>query len=97
VTASVLTEALLGVGVLITVLASVAAVVVRTVVDRLHFLTVITSVAAPLVGVALAIQNGWGFTTAQILLTVVLLAVTGPVLGAATGRLYHRTEQGAGR
>jgi multicomponent Na+:H+ antiporter subunit G len=97
VTASVLAEALLGVGVLLTVLASLAAVLVRTVVDRLHFLTVITSVAAPLVGLALAIQNGLGFTTGQILLIVVLLAVTGPVLSAATGRLYHRTEQGSGR
>ena len=38
-------------------------------------------------GLALAISNGWGLTTALILLIVSLLAVTGPVLQAATGRV----------
>ncbi|MDT7752214.1 MAG: hypothetical protein QOD96_5876, partial [Pseudonocardiales bacterium] len=44
----------------------------------------------PLVGASLAIENGWGTTTGQILFVVLLLAVTGPVLGAATGRLARR-------
>jgi hypothetical protein len=40
-----------------------------------------------LIGAGLAVANGWGLTTATVLLTVMLLAVTGPVLGAAMARL----------
>lgn len=61
--------------------------------DRVHYLTPITSVGAPLVCLGLCVQQGWGLTTGQILLTGALLFATGPVLGAATGRLVA-TEQG---
>jgi multicomponent Na+:H+ antiporter subunit G len=86
-------ELLLGAGVLVTVASSVAALLVRSLYDRLHFLTPVTSLAGPLVGAALAIENGWGTTTGQILFVVLLLAVTGPVLGAATGRLARRIAE----
>jgi multicomponent Na+:H+ antiporter subunit G len=82
---------LLAAGVVLAVAASVAAVLAPGVLDRVHFLTVITSMAAPLVAGALAIANGWGLTTGQIVLTVGLLAVTGPVLGAAIGGLARVT------
>ena len=90
-------ELLLGTGVLVAVSVSVAAVLARSLYDRMHFLTPITSLAGPLVGAALSVENGWGTTTGQILLIVLLLAVTGPVLGAATGRLARRAgEPGSG-
>ena len=59
---------------------------------RLHYVTPITSLAGPLVGVGLAIENGWGLTSGQILLVVGLLAVSGPVAGAATGRLFAQSD-----
>jgi multicomponent Na+:H+ antiporter subunit G len=80
-------DVLLGAGILVAVASAFAGLVVRDVLDRLHFLTPVTSLAAPLVGAALAIGNGWSLATALILLTVVLLAVSGPVLESATGRL----------
>jgi multisubunit Na+/H+ antiporter MnhG subunit len=83
----VVSTALLAVGILVAVAAAVGALVVRDVLDRMHFLTPITSLAAPLVGASLAVANGWGATTAQILVTVILLAVAGPVLESATGRM----------
>jgi multicomponent Na+:H+ antiporter subunit G len=90
-------DLMLGASVLVTVAASVAALLVRSVYDRMHFLTPITSLAGPLLGAALAIANGWGTTTGQILFIVLLLAVTGPVLGAATGRLARLSgESGSG-
>ncbi|MDT7568875.1 MAG: multicomponent Na+:H+ antiporter subunit [Pseudonocardiales bacterium] len=88
--AGFVSELLLGAGVLVAVASSVAALLVRSLYDRLHFLTPVTSLAGPLVGASLAIENGWGTTTGQILFVVLLLAVTGPVLGAATGRLARR-------
>jgi multicomponent Na+:H+ antiporter subunit G len=85
-TGQVVSDVLLAVGVLVAVAAAVGALAVRDVLDRLHFLTPVTSLAAPLVGASLAVANGWGATTAQILLAVFLLAVAGPVLESATGR-----------
>jgi multisubunit Na+/H+ antiporter MnhG subunit len=78
---------LLAAGVLVVVASAVGALTRADVLDRVHFLTPVTSLGAPLVGAALAVANGWTATTGQILLTVLLLAVTGPVLGSATARL----------
>lgn len=79
--------ALLAAGATVVVIASVEAALSRSSYSRLHFLTPISSAGAPLIGLALAIANGWGLTTALILLVVALLALTGPVLQAATGRV----------
>lgn len=87
---------LLGVGLLVAVASAVVAVAVRDVRVRLHLLTPVTSVTGPLVGLALAVQNGWSAATAQILVVVALLAVTGPVLQSATGRLLTAEDGGAG-
>lgn len=92
---------LLGAGVLVAVVSSLGALWMPSVRDRMHFLTPVTSLAGPLVGAALAVANGWGTTTGQILLVVVLLAVTGPVLQIATGRLVGQrgestSERGEG-
>jgi multicomponent Na+:H+ antiporter subunit G len=83
---------LLGLSVAIVALSVLGALRMGTVFARLHFVTPITSLAAPLFGLALAIENGWGLTAATILLTVFVLAATGPVIQAATGRLAAEHE-----
>lgn len=83
---------LLGAGVLVAVASAIGALVMRDALDRLHFLSAVTSLAAPLLGGAMAVENGWGLTTAGILFTVFLLALSGPVLESATGRLVARRQ-----
>jgi len=87
-----LIHVLLFTGVAVAVLACLGALAVGDFYTRLHFITPVTSLAAPLIGLALAIDNGWGLTTAQILFVVFLLAVTGPQLEAATGRVAAQRE-----
>lgn len=83
---------LLYTGVAVTVLSCVGALCVGNVYTRLHFLSPITSLAAPLIGLALAIDIGWGLTTGEILFIVFLLAITGPQLEAAAGRVAAQSE-----
>lgn len=79
-------------GLTVVVLAPLAALTFRRFFSRLHFITPITSVGAPLIVAALGIQNGWGLATGLEILIVGLLALTGPVLEAATGRLAAQRE-----
>jgi multicomponent Na+:H+ antiporter subunit G len=83
---------LTGAGALVAVLAALAALRPRTVYPRLHYLTVVTSLAGPLVGLGVALVNGIGLTTATVALITVLQAVCGPILGAATGRLNAQRD-----
>jgi Na+/H+ antiporter subunit len=72
----------------ITVFTSVLALVTRGgFFVRLHLLTPVTSLAAPLIGGGLVLENGIGFAAAQIALIVLALAVANPALQAATARL----------
>ncbi|HET8598960.1 MAG TPA: monovalent cation/H(+) antiporter subunit G [Segeticoccus sp.] len=84
--------ALLAAGLLVALTSSVAAFGLRGTRNRLHVLTPVTSVAGPLIGIALAIENGWTLTTAEILIVVLILAVTGPVMAMATGRADAQRE-----
>lgn len=88
----VIADVLLGLGTLVAILASLAALRSRSVYRRLHYLTVLTSVAGPLVGVSLLVSDGLGLTGASVLLITVLLAITGPILSAATGRLNAQRD-----
>jgi multicomponent Na+:H+ antiporter subunit G len=85
-------DVLLALGVGLVVLASLAALRSRSVFRRLHYLTVVTSLAGPLVAVAVLVADGFGLTALSVVLILVLLAVTGPVLSAATGRLNAQRE-----
>lgn len=76
-----------GAGVLVTVAASVAMLLLRGALDRLHLITLATTLGVPLVGLGLALQNGWTMTTATIVLICALVTASGPVLTAATGRV----------
>lgn len=88
----VVARVLLFAGVGVVVLSSLSAVWLRGVFVRLHFLSPVTSVGAPLIGIALAVENGWGLTTGLVLLVVALVALTGPVVEVATGRLMAQRE-----
>lgn len=81
-----------GLGVLVVVLAAVGSLRVSRAEDRLHFVTPATSAAAPLVGLGLGLQNGWSLTTAQIVLTCILLMITGPVLTSAALKVAAERE-----
>jgi multisubunit Na+/H+ antiporter MnhG subunit len=83
---------LLAAGSLVVVASSIAAVLVRDFYRRLHWLTPVTSIGGPLIGLALAVTNGWSLTTAVVLLTVALLGITGPVLTAAVGRVAAQRD-----
>ena len=84
--------AFLAAGVAVVVLSVLRAVVARGVLNRLHFLSPITSLAGPLIGLALSIDSGWNLVTAEILFIVALLAGSGPVLAAATARVAAQRE-----
>jgi multicomponent Na+:H+ antiporter subunit G len=86
--------ALSGLGVGVTVLSCVGAVLMRSsVFDRMHFVTPVTSVACPLVAIGLCVEEGWGLTAALLLFIAGLLFVVGPVLEAAMGRLVGQIEE----
>lgn len=85
--------AITALGTAVTIAACIGAVLMRTsVFDRMHFVTPITSLGCPLVAIGLSIEQGWGLTTASILLVAGLLFMAGPPLEAATGRLLGQLE-----
>jgi multicomponent Na+:H+ antiporter subunit G len=88
----VVVDVLVGAGTVVAVFASLAALRGRSVFRRLHYVTLLTSVASPLIGIGVVVANGFGLAGATVLAIVVLLAVTGPVLSAATGRLNAQRE-----
>jgi len=79
-------------GTAVIVAASVGAAVARDTFHRLHLVTPITSVGGPLLGVGFAVQNGWGLTTASILLPTFMLFFTSPLLSAAIARMAAQLE-----
>ncbi|HEX3546095.1 MAG TPA: monovalent cation/H(+) antiporter subunit G [Mycobacterium sp.] len=83
---------LVGAGCTAVVLSMLAALLSSTVYDRLHLLTIVTTVATPLVGVGSAIGQGWSAADGMVLAIVVIVAVTGPVVGAATARATGARE-----
>ena len=93
----VVVDVLVGLGTLVAVLACLAALRSRSLYRRLHYVTILTSVASPLIGVGAIVADGFGLAGASVLLVVVVLAFTGPVLSAATGRLNAHRDGVVGR
>ena len=83
---------LVAAGCAVVVVSTVAALFLSPVFDRLHALTAATTVGAPLVGLSVAVGQGWSIATALVILTVVIVAVTGPVVAAATARMAAQRE-----
>lgn len=84
---------LLGLAALTVVLSAAGLLRTSDPVARLHFLTPVTSVAAPLVGVAYWVDEGMGLATGLVLLVVGLLALSGPPLGTAIARSTAEEQQ----
>ncbi|WP_433604412.1 monovalent cation/H(+) antiporter subunit G [Prescottella agglutinans] len=59
---------------------------------RLHLLTVCTSLGAPLLAIALILDQGLSAASGTIALTVALLVGTGPAAGAAIARMTAHRE-----
>ncbi|GLY42949.1 hypothetical protein Amsp01_089720 [Amycolatopsis sp. NBRC 101858] len=62
----------------------------RDLLTRLHLLSPVTTLGAPLIGAGLVLVNGVHLGSGAIVVTVVLLALTGPILQTATARLEAR-------
>ncbi|WP_409463973.1 cation:proton antiporter [Amycolatopsis sp. GA6-003] len=81
-------------GVFVVLASAVGLLRAKDLLTRLHLLTPATTLGTPLVGAGLVLVNGVHLGSGAILATVVLLAVTGPILQSATARLEarHRGE-----
>lgn len=89
---AVAVDVLLAAGLLVVVLSVVGAVVLRTTYAKLHYLTPVTTVAAPLLGASLVVDTGWGITAGLDILIVGLLMVGGPVLEVSIGRVEAQQD-----
>lgn len=83
---------LLGLAALIVVLCGLGLVAAPRGLPRLHFLTPVTSIAAPLTGVAYIVGQGVSLSSGLVLLIAALVAVSGPPLSAAIGRATANAE-----
>ena len=89
----VVVAVLVALGVLIVVWSAIRAVIAREDLERLHMLAPVTSVGVPVLGLGVALQAGWTWTTGTVALIVVLLAVTGPPLTGAIAHMVDAREQ----
>jgi multicomponent Na+:H+ antiporter subunit G len=86
-------DVLLAVSLLIIVLAMVGAVTFRTTFGKLHFVTPVTTVGAPLFCAALVLDSTWSIATGLEILITALVMVSGPILEAAIGRAAAQQRQ----
>jgi multisubunit Na+/H+ antiporter MnhG subunit len=83
---------LLGLAAVVVILSGIGLLGAQDTLPRLHFVTPVTCVAAPLTGVAYTVDQGWGIAAGLVMLIVTLTAVTGPPLGAAVARAAAHEE-----
>lgn len=83
----VVVDVLLATSLAVVVLSVLGAVVLRTTLAMVHYVTPLTSVAVPLFVAALVVNTGWGITAGLDILIGVLVVSSGPVLGMAIGRV----------
>lgn len=85
--------ALVGLGCGVAVLACLGVVVVRgDVFVRLHYVTPVTSLAAPLVAIGLCIESGQPWVISELLVIALLLGVSGAILESATARTAAQNQ-----
>lgn len=84
---------LLGLSALTVVLSAAGLARAPDVVARLHFLTPVTSIAAPLVAVAYLVDRGVNLDSGLVVVIVGLLALTGPPLGSAIARATAEEQE----
>lgn len=84
-----------GTGVAVVVLAAVSAAVVPGVLTRLHLLTVVTSLGVPVAAIGVAVLDGGGLAGGMTLAAAAILALSGPAVSGAIGRVVVQREGGA--
>jgi multisubunit Na+/H+ antiporter MnhG subunit len=95
VTARAITvDVLLCLAAAIVLASSLGLLVMRGVYRKLHYVTPVALVAPVIVGVAVGVQSGLSIITAQTWLTLLLIAIAGPVLAHATIRAARIREKG---
>lgn len=85
--------AVLVAGCVVIVVAGTGAVLARDIYTRLHFLSPVTSLGAPCVGISAMLADGVNLATASIVLTILLLMLSGPALAAATARAAAQRDE----
>ncbi|MDI5969208.1 monovalent cation/H(+) antiporter subunit G [Streptomyces sp. SL13] len=83
---------LLTAGTAVVLLSALALVVLPRPYGRLHALSPASSLGAPLIALALAVQTGPGRAAVKLLAIAVVLAVGGPVTTMALGRATAQHE-----
>jgi multisubunit Na+/H+ antiporter MnhG subunit len=87
-------QILLWAGIALMVFASFGTVVIRPVEDRLHPSMVLSTIAAPLVVVALLLDRGASLPVPKLLLVLALLVLTGSAATVALARAGVRRNRG---
>lgn len=88
-------DALLGAAVVVAALSVLGIQVMRTAMQRLHYIGPLTMVSPLLIGVAVAIaRNGYAGAGFKALFIAVVLAVFGPVLAHQTARTVEGRGEG---
>src|SRR5690242_3030041 len=90
---TIVTLVLLALAALTVVLSAAGLLLTADPIARLHFLTPVTSIAAPLVGAAYVVDEGMGLSAGLALLVVGLLVLSGPPLGTAIGRATAEEQE----
>jgi multicomponent Na+:H+ antiporter subunit G len=85
-------QVLLFVGVAVIVISSWSALWLRGPLVRLHYLSPVTTLGAPLIGVSVLLASGWSLTTGLVLLIVFLLCASGPAMTIALARVIAQRE-----
>lgn len=87
---------LLTIGCLLTLLWCAAMLIVRTGYDRLHYLSPVVYVAAPVITAAVIVAEGWSSASLKAALIWLLLALVNPAVTYAGGKalfLRHTREE----
>lgn len=91
-----ITAVVVSLGILVVIACAIRAATARDDLVRLHMLAPVTALGVPLLGLGVAIDTGWTWTTGTVVLVVVLLAVTGPPLTGAIARVIAANEEASG-
>lgn len=82
-----------GLAVVVVAYASIGALMARSPLARLHFLTPVTAIAVPLFAVAAVVYFGISLGSASVVVIALVVAFSGPPLTTAIGRALA-AEQG---
>lgn len=85
-------DGLLSASLLVIVLSVFGALVLRTTLGKLHYLTPVSSVAVPLFVTGLVVDTGWGIVAGLDILIGILMMVSGPVLQIAIARVEAQRQ-----